>query len=305
MAAGSNVAAPERTLVVTRVFDAPRELVYQAWTDPKLMAQWFPPKDFTAPVCELDPRPGGVFRIDMKGPDGPPFNGEVMPGKGVFREVVPNERLVFTFAGEGDVPPPLLVTVLFEAQGNRTRLTIHQTAETVADYEALIELGAAEGLRESFEKLDELLARGAGGSTVSVTDRVLTLSRVFDAPRELVWTAYTDPKHIVKWMFAKDWESPFAETDVRPGGAFRIGMGPADHSHEGFVFDGTYREITRNERIVQAISDGRVMTATFEDVAGKTRLTLTVEMAMSEEQERQGYTEILENFARHLATLAG
>jgi uncharacterized protein YndB with AHSA1/START domain len=113
MAAGNSVIAPERTLVVTRVFDAPRELVFKAWTDPKQVAQWFPPKDFTAPVCEVDPRPGGVFRIVMKGPEGEPFNGGEFPGEGVFTEIVANERLAFTFAGEGDVPPPILMTVLF------------------------------------------------------------------------------------------------------------------------------------------------------------------------------------------------
>ena len=138
---------------------------------------------------------------------------------------------------------------------------------------------------------------------MSTSHQTLTLTRVFDAPRELVWKAYTDPAHIVKWMFAKDWEAPFAETDVRSGGKFRIGMRPADHSEEGFVLDGTYREVTRPERIVQLLSDGRVMTTTFADVGGRTKLTLSVEMALDEAQERQGYTQILENFARHLATL--
>ncbi len=68
--------------------------------------------------------------------------------------------------------------------------------------------------------------------------------------------------------------------------------------------DGTYREVVKPERIVQVIGDGRLMTATFEDLGGRTKLTLSVEMAMSEEQERQGYTQILENFARHIATLS-
>jgi uncharacterized protein YndB with AHSA1/START domain len=157
MAAGNKVAAPERTVVATRVFDAPREVVYKAWTDPKQLAQWFPPKDFTSPRCEVDARPGGIFRVDMKGPD-----GKVFVGKGVFREVVPNERLVFTFAGEEAVPPPILVSVLLEAQGNKTKLTMHQTAETVADYEDLLKQGVTEGMNQSFEKLDELLARGKG-----------------------------------------------------------------------------------------------------------------------------------------------
>ena len=106
-------------------------------------------------------------------------------------------------------------------------------------------------------------------------------------------------------MFAKDWETPFAETDVRPGGAFRIRMRPADHSEEGFTLDGTYREVKKPERLVQDLGDGRLMTTTFEDQKGKTKLTLSVEMAESEEQERTGYTQILENFAKHIASLTG
>jgi len=299
MAAGNSVAAPERTVVATRVFDAPRELVYKAWTDPQQLGQWFPPKDFTSPRCEVDPRPGGIFRCDMMGPDGAMF-----VGKGLFREVVPNERLVFTFAGEEAVPPAILVTVLFEAQGNKTKLTMQQTAATVADYEDLLKLGVTEGMNQSFDKLEELLARTPTSRTAaSVAGRTLTLTRMFDAPRELVWKAFTDPTHIVKWMFANDWESPFAETDVRTGGAFRIGMRPADHSEEGFSFSGTYREVKKPERIVQDLGDGRVMTTTFEDQKGRTKLTLSVEMSESEEAERTGWTQILEHLAEHVATL--
>ena len=197
------------------------------------------------------------------------------------------------------------MTVIFEDEGRKTKLSIYQTAETVAHYDALIKIGASEGLRQSLDKLTALLEGKGADTKVSVTGRTLTLTRVFDAPRDLVWKAYTDPAHIVKWMFANDWEAPFAETDPRPGGRFRIGMRPADHSEEGFVFDGTYSEVVRLERIVQAIGDGRVMKTTFEDVGGKTRLTLSVEMAMSEEQERRGYTQILEHFAQHVATLLG
>ena len=310
MTKGSSAGAvpAERTLTTSRVFDAPRELVFKAWTDPKQFARWFPPDGFSAD-CELDVRPGGSLRVDMKGEDpalGPDFVGKVFPGKGVYKEVVANERLSFTFEApteEGVLN--LLMTVLFEAQGRKTKLTIHQTAETVASYEELIKIGASEGLRQSLDKLAVLLEGKGPDTIVDVKGRNLTLSRVFDAPRDLVWTAFTDPVHIVKWMFAKDWEAPFAETDLRSGGKFRIGMRPADHSEEGFVLDGTYREVVKAERIVQLLSDGRVMTTTFADAGGKTKLTLSVEMALDEAQERQGYSEILENFAKHIATLKG
>jgi len=297
----------ERTLTTTRVFDAPRELVYRAWTDPRQLALWFPPEHFTAPVCQLDVRPGGSLRIDMKGDDDAgDFAGAVFPAVGIYREVVPNERLAFTLKGLEEGPPPMvLTTVIFEDQGRKTKLTIHQTADTIADYDVLRKIGATEGLRQSLDKLSALLDRKAPDTAVSVTGRSLSLTRIFDAPRELVWKAYTDPAHIVKWSFAKDWESPFAETDLREGGSFRIGMRPADHSEEGFVFAGTYREIVKPSRIVQVIGDGRVMTTTFDDVGGKTKLSLTVEMSRGEEQERQGWTQILENLATHVATLSG
>ena len=310
MTKGNKLAAPpaDRTLSTTRVFDAPREMVFKAWTDPKQFARWFPPDGFTA-ACELDVRPGGSLRVDMKGADpalGPDFYEKVFPGKGVYQEVVANELLAFTFeaSGEEGAPPmKMLMTVVFEDEGRKTKLSIHQTAETVADYEALVKIGASEGLRQSLDKLTALLDGRGPDTTVSVSGRTLTLTRVFDAPRELVWKAYTDPAHIVKWSFAKDWESPFAETDIRPGGKFRIRMRPADHSEEGFVFEGTYRDVDKPSRIVQVIADGRVMTTTFDDVGGKTRLTLTLEMSESEERERAGWGQILENFAKHVATL--
>jgi uncharacterized protein YndB with AHSA1/START domain len=281
-------------------------MVFKAWTDPAQFGRWFPPDHFSAPVCELDVRPGGSLRIDMKGDDDAgDFAGAVFPAKGVYREVVPNERLAFTLKGLEEGPPPMvLTTVVFEDQGRKTKVTIYQTAETVADYDELVKIGASEGLRQSLDKLTVLLAGKGPDTTVSVTGRSLTLTRVFDAPRDLVWQAYTDSAHIVKWMFAQDWEAPFAETDVRSGGRFRIGMRPADHSEEGFVFDGTYREVVKPERIVQVIGDGRVMTTTFEDQRGKTKLTLTVEMSLGEEQERTGWTQILEHFAQHIATIS-
>ena len=308
MAAGDSVIAPERTLVTTRVFDAPRESVYKAWTDPKQLAKWFPPEGFTSPRCEIDARPGGVFRVDMQGPKIPPFDGKIFPGPGTFVEVVPNERLVFTMTPEfdGQSLPTVTTTVTFEdVAGKRTRCTVAQSLETVDAFRRMAKQGMAEGIAQSLGKLAGVLSGKRSDRGISVDGRTLTLTRVFDAPRELVWTALTDPAHITKWMFANDWESPYAKMDVRPGGTFNIGMRPADHSTEGFDLGGTYREVTKPERIVQVIGDGRVMTTSLAEVLGGTQLTLSIEMAMSEEQERAGYTQILDHLAVHLATVAG
>ena len=298
MTASDGAAAPaDRTLVNTRTFDAPRELVFRSWTDSQQLARWFAPDLFSVPVCEADVRVGGRLRITMQGPDGSRY-----PAGGQFREIVTGERLAFSLEGEDGGPPPLVLsTVTFEDEEGGTRVTIRQTVKTVEIYQGMAK-DMGEGIRQSLDKLAALLG-GPSGTTTSVSGRTLTLRRTFDAPRELVFTAYTDPQHIVKWMFASDWESPSAETDLRKGGEFRIAMRPADRSHQGFVFAGTYREVGPPERIVGVIGDGRLMTATFEDLDGSTRFTLAIEMALGEEQERRGYSQILEHFARHLATL--
>ena len=303
----STVTAPERTLVTTRVFDAPRGLVYKAWTDPKQLAKWFPPEGFSTAACELDVRVGGTVRIDMQAPAGEPFSGAVFPGRGTYTDVVPNERLAFTFVPEmpdGTKMSEVLMTVWFEEQAGRTKVTIHQTLATVADYEAMVKQGMSQGINESLGKLAGVLSGNDTDRGVEVTGRTLTLTRVFKAPRPLVYRCLVEPEHITKWFFANDWESPTAEIDARVGGKFAVGMRPVDGSAEGFVFGGTFREVVSNERIVWLIGDGRVMTTTLEDVAGGTRLTLSVEMAMSEEQERGGYTQILDHFAAHLASLS-
>jgi len=201
--------------------------------------------------------------------------------------------------------PVVLTTVFFEDVGTgRTKLTIHQSADTVAEFERLAKQGMAEGIGESLGKLASVLSGNPTDRGVSVDGRTLTLTRVYAAPRDLVWTALTDPKHITSWMFANDWESPSAKIDLRPGGAFNITMRPADRSQEGFDFGGTYREVTKPERIVMVIGDGRLMTWTLADVLGGTKVTLSLEMALDEARERAGYTQILDHFAAHLSTLA-
>jgi uncharacterized protein YndB with AHSA1/START domain len=120
----AGIAAAERELVVTRVFDAPRRLVFRAWTDPAHAARWWGPAGFTLLSCEMDVRPGGAWRRCMRSPEG------TLHGKrGVYREIVEPERLVFTYADEdagGRIGHETLVTVSFVEEGGKTRLTLHQ-----------------------------------------------------------------------------------------------------------------------------------------------------------------------------------
>ena len=111
--------ANERTVVITRVFDAPRTLVFQAWTEPKDLARWWGPHGFTNPMCEVDVKPGGTIRIVMRGPDGTDY-----PMRGVFREILQPERLVFTAVAEdanGHARIEALTTVTFAEHGAGTK----------------------------------------------------------------------------------------------------------------------------------------------------------------------------------------
>jgi uncharacterized protein YndB with AHSA1/START domain len=120
----------DRQLVVTRVIDAPRRLVFKAWTDPEQVAHWWGPQGFTTTFCDMDIRVGGKFRCCMRSPEGTDHWK-----CGVYREIVAPERIVFTFAWEDAAGNPgheLLTTVTFAEQGTKTRLTLHQAVfETI------------------------------------------------------------------------------------------------------------------------------------------------------------------------------
>ena len=156
MATGNFAPKEEHELVVTRVFDAPRELVFKAWTDPKIVAQWWGPHRFTNPVCELDPRPGGAIRIHMRGPD-----GTVYPMTGVYQEVVEPERIVFTSAALDAAGNPMfemLTTVTFAEEGGKTK-QILRTRVIKSTAEAPRYLAGMEaGWTQSLERLTAYLA---------------------------------------------------------------------------------------------------------------------------------------------------
>jgi len=123
--------AGERELVITRIIDAPRHIVFQAWTEPDRVARWWGPQGFTTVYHDMDIRPGGAFRVCMRSPEGAEHWKQ-----GVYREVVEPERLVFTFAWEeadGKPGHQTLVTVTFVERGDKTELTLHQAVfESIA-----------------------------------------------------------------------------------------------------------------------------------------------------------------------------
>jgi uncharacterized protein YndB with AHSA1/START domain len=148
------VGAPslEREVTITRVLPAPRERVFRAWTDPAHLSQWWGPKGFTNPVCEVDARMRGALRIVMRAPDSSEYTM-----KGEFREVVPPQRLEFTNISVDQDGSHLIegVTIVtFAAQGDKTAMTLHTRAVGVVPLSAQMLDGLEEGWAETIDKLE-------------------------------------------------------------------------------------------------------------------------------------------------------
>ena len=146
-------ATSDRELVLTRLIDAPREKVFRCWTDPELLKQWFAPLPYTTPHAELDVRPGGSNLIVMKSPE-----GQEMPNRGVYLEVVPGKRLVFTnaytSAWEPSDKPFMTVILTFEDEGGKTRYTARVKHWSVADRETHEKMGFHQGWGQCADQLE-------------------------------------------------------------------------------------------------------------------------------------------------------
>lgn len=158
MAAPETAASTaERELVLTRLIDAPREALYRCWTEPALLKQWFAPAPLTTPVAELDVRPGGENLIVMRLPD-----GQEMPNRGVYLQVIPNRKLVFTDAYAADWAPSsghpfMTVIVTFEDAGpGQTRYAATVRHWTVADRERHEQMGFHTGWSQCTDQLAAL-----------------------------------------------------------------------------------------------------------------------------------------------------
>lgn len=436
-----------REFVITREFDAPRELVFQAWTDPKHLAQWWGPKGFTNPVCEWDVRPGGKIYDVMRAP-----NGDRYPMGGEFREIVAPERLVFSCGAldeKGALLFEFLHDVTFVGRSGKTKLTLRSRV-TMTTAGANRYIGGFEtGMTRSLERLADLLAQKAeplvvertfdaspervwkaitnvaemrrwffeleefraeagfafrfavehegfnyvhrcrvtkvvanqtlaftwryegyegdslvrfelfaegdktrlrlthtgleafpkipafarknfmGGWTqligtllkdyVENADREIVISREFDAPGELVWEAWTNPKHVVNWWGPRGFSTTIEKMDVRPGGVWKHVMHGPDGAN--YPNKSVFKEVVKPERIVYSHGGGReggpgasfVATWTFDALdAGKTKVTIRMvfpsvadrDFVVKEFGAIEGGKQTLERLAEHLPKMA-
>ena len=164
MAKVNLVAEPgKQEIVMTRIFDAPRGLVFKTVTNPKLIPQWWGPKRYTTTVDKMDVRPGGIWRFVQRGSDGQGF-----AFYGVYHSVTPSEGLVYTFEFEGMPGHVLLETVAFEEQDDKTKMTTRDVFQTVEDRDGMLRSGMEEGAAESMDRFAELLKELQKSSCLSI-----------------------------------------------------------------------------------------------------------------------------------------
>lgn len=285
--------AAGREIVVTRVIDAPRELVFDAFTDPKHVGQWWGPDGFTTTTHAMDVRPGGVWKFVMHGPDGTDYGNRI-----VYDEVVRPERLVYRHEGEeGDGPVKFTTTVTFVAEGPKTRLTMRAVFATAAERAHVAEkYGAVEGAHQTVARLAGYVERTSGPAPGGD----FVLSRELDAPRALVFEVWTRPEHLQRWFSPKGFTVIAATMDLRPGGSYLYGMKAPD----GREVWGKWliREIVPPERLVFIDTfsnrEGGLARHPFNE-SWPSRMLSTITFA-----ERAGKTTVTVRWSPHEATAA-
>jgi uncharacterized protein YndB with AHSA1/START domain len=269
-------------ITITRIFDAPRDIVWKAWTDPEYCKRWWGPKNFTAPVSKIDLRVGGKYLSCMRGLDGKEYWSA-----GVYREIVPRERLVMTdsFADEkGNIVPAsyygmaeewpmeLQVTVTLEDFVGKTKMTLKHEGIPAGLMRELTETG----WNESFDKLADAVVPNDRTRIIAERGKhEVIVTRVYDAPRSLLFKAYTDAKLIPQWWGPERFKTTIDRMDAKPGGLWRYIQ--RDNTGATYSFHGVYHEVSPDRIVCTFEFEGMpghvsLDSVTFEEVGGKTRL---------------------------------
>lgn len=251
-----------RELTFTRDFNAPRDLVFRLWTDAEHISNWWGPNGFTTTTYQMDVRPGGVWRFTMHGPDGTDYANSI-----VYREVIEPEYLKYDhYAGDATAPPHFHATVSFTSTESKTRVTLNLLFPSVEEFNNARAHGAVEGGQQTLARFEQLLAKSlAEDSTLAepaLAEPVLAdpalydlfITRVFDAPRKLVYEAFSNPEHAKKWMGPRGFTATHFEQDARPGGSWRACLHQTgewgDQTYPDLWQGGIFKEIVPPERIV-------------------------------------------------------
>ncbi|MGC9942246.1 MAG: SRPBCC family protein [Verrucomicrobiota bacterium] len=286
----------DREIIITRTFEAPRELVWDAMTNPKHVGDWWGPRGFSATVEKMDFRVGGVWKHVMVGPDSAKY-----PNESTFKEIVRPERIVFSKDGHHENGPgaKILATWTFDTLApQKTKVTLHLVFATADERNFVVkEFGAIEGAKQTLERLGEHLAKSL--------IQPFVISREFAAPRELVWKAWAEQGCLMQWFGPRGFTMRTARLDFRPGGSFHYSMNTPDGKELWGKF--IYREILAPQKIVlvNCFSDETggvtrhpfsatwplemLTTIVFAERGGKTLLTIEWVPLDAAEQERKTF----------------
>lgn len=252
---------PERQISISRLLDAPRALVFRVFTEPQHIALWWGPFGFRNSIHEMNVKVGGVSRFTMHGAAGgvgPTSEPTDYPNEMRYLEVVPNERLVFTHGSGEPGDEGFHVTITFADEGTQTRVVLTQTHASEARATE-VKKYAIEGGKQTFTKLagylaatrDALLPSVLEGADPSAEDADFILTRVFQAPRALVFAAMTQPEHLAKWFGPAGVEMRIVKSDLRVGGALHYAMKMGANESFGRT---VYRELQAPERLAYVVS---------------------------------------------------
>ena len=282
-------------LTVERTFAAPIEKVWEAWTNPKLLAKWFAPAGMTNSLATTKVKVGGVFRYCFVNDK----SGTQFYGRGVYKKIVPSTFLSYldSFTDEdgndvaashygipGDEIVETLIEISLTEMGRKTKMTL------VMDnyYDESMTKDMVSNWNIMFDKLSSM-------NKISVETTV-------NAPMEEVWEYWINPAHISRWAFASDdWEAIAKTNDLRVGGQFETRMQAKDGS-EGFDMTGVYTSVKKHELIEYNMEDGRNVAIVFEKASEGIKVTeiFDADNEYSEEQQRFGWQAILDNFKKYV-----
>lgn len=195
------------TLSISRFYEAPVSVVWDAWTDPTQVAQWWGPRGFTITTHSKDLKTGGHWHYTMHGP-----NGAEYENKSKYLEVEKHAKMVYDHGGLNERKPLFRVTVLFTAVKGGTQMDMTMTLPTPEEAEQTRQFIKKAGGNATWDRLAEYLTKNASGKEVFV------INRSFDAPIDVLYDMWTHPKHFSQWLAPTGFNMKFLEADIRPGG---------------------------------------------------------------------------------------
>jgi uncharacterized protein YndB with AHSA1/START domain len=203
---------PERSnaneIRITRIYDASVETVWDAWIDPDQVAQWWGPRGFTTTTYSKDVRPGGSWVYNMRGPDGTDY-----PNRANYLAVEKYTKLVYDHGANDDRPPLFRVTVLFSDLKGKTKMEMSMTLPTPEAAEETRIFVKKVGGYSTWDRLSEYLEKEGSGKEKFV------ITRSFNAPQDLMFDVWTDPKHLTQWLPPSGFEMQLIRSDIKPGGS--------------------------------------------------------------------------------------